>query len=215
MGAIPSSHLPGHGALHDRVTTALDRCIETPAVDFKESAVWAVLEFRIIRTCLAMANLRDGGVVVIGVAERNGAWVLDGIDPTDLKTYDPDTILDAVNRFASPVVEIEVVAALHQGKTFLAVAVAPFKEAPIVCKRDNQRQGAERLERGTVYVRPYDGSVRTTKVLDARHMHELLEIATEYRVAQFIETAKRTGAYAPGGGTVATRRRFDDELGGL
>jgi predicted HTH transcriptional regulator len=68
--AIPTSDMPGHRALHDRVVAALDTCVESQSIDFKESAPWEALQFKIIRTALAMANLRDGGVVVVGVGER-------------------------------------------------------------------------------------------------------------------------------------------------
>ena len=38
--AFPTSDMPGHGALRERVQAALDRAIEAPDVDFKESAPW-------------------------------------------------------------------------------------------------------------------------------------------------------------------------------
>lgn len=40
MGAIPTSDMPGHKKLHDRVNNALDRCRESKGVDFKKSATW-------------------------------------------------------------------------------------------------------------------------------------------------------------------------------
>ena len=49
MGAIPTSDMPGHKRLHERVVTALDRCQESQAVDFKESATWDQLKWRIIK----------------------------------------------------------------------------------------------------------------------------------------------------------------------
>ena len=102
MGAIPTSDMPGHKRPHERVVTALDRCQESQAVDFKESATWDQLKWRIIRTVMAMNNLRDGGVIVIGVAERGGDWELSGVRDSDLATYDVDNIVDVVNKYASP-----------------------------------------------------------------------------------------------------------------
>lgn len=58
--AIPTSNMLGHKELHDRVYNALDRCQESKSVDFKESAPWKNLKWQIIRTALAMGNLRDG-----------------------------------------------------------------------------------------------------------------------------------------------------------
>src|ERR1051325_11611659 len=47
--AIPTSDMPGHRALHDRVVAALDTCVESQSVDFKESATWEALQFKNIR----------------------------------------------------------------------------------------------------------------------------------------------------------------------
>lgn len=55
MGAIPSSEMPGHKRLHARVLSALDRCQEGQAIDFKESAPWESLKWRIAVTALGMA----------------------------------------------------------------------------------------------------------------------------------------------------------------
>ena len=41
------------------------------SVDFKESAPWNDLKWQIIRTALAMGNLRDGGIIVVGASERD------------------------------------------------------------------------------------------------------------------------------------------------
>jgi len=67
--AIPTSDLPGHRGLQERVHAALDTCIESQSVDLKESASWKDLQYKIVRTALAMANLRDGGIIIIGASE--------------------------------------------------------------------------------------------------------------------------------------------------
>ncbi len=79
MGAIPTSDMPGHAKLHERVLNALDRCQESKGVDFKESAPWDNLKWQLIRTAIAMGNLRDGGIIVIGASERGDSWDLTGI----------------------------------------------------------------------------------------------------------------------------------------
>ena len=71
--------MPGHRALHERVTDALDTCVESQAVDFKESAPWDAIKFKLTRTAMAMGNLRDGGLIVIGVSERGTTPNIDSI----------------------------------------------------------------------------------------------------------------------------------------
>jgi len=91
MGSIPSSEAPGLKNLHERATAALDRRTELRDVDFKRSAAWDELRWKIIRTCLAMGNLRDGGLILIGVAETDGKVVLTGISQEHLDSEEVRT----------------------------------------------------------------------------------------------------------------------------
>ncbi len=204
--AIPTSDMPGHRALHDRVVAALDTCVESQSVHFKESAPWEALQFKIIRTALAMANLRDGGVLVVGVGERGEQWDLTGISEEHLVTYDVDDVVDAIHRFASPAIGVTLVIVPHgKDRRFLAMRILEFADSPIVCRRDGAAGSG--LKQGAVYVRP-PGVARTTEVRSAEQMHDLLELAAEKRARRILETAARIGL-AP------TNKPFDDELGGL
>jgi hypothetical protein len=78
MGAFPTSDMPGHTKLHERVYNALGHCQESKSIDFKESAPWNDIKFQIIRTSMAMGNLRDGGIIVVGASERESTWELTG-----------------------------------------------------------------------------------------------------------------------------------------
>jgi predicted HTH transcriptional regulator len=210
MGAIPTSDMPGHTKLHKRVCNALDRCQESTNVDFKASAVWDDLKLNLIRTAMAMANLRDGGIVVIGASESGDVWDLKGIQSEHLATYDVDDIIDSVNRYASPPLELEIVLVTYQNeKRFLAFQVHEFADTPVVCKR-NAPDDNKKLSAGEVYVRPF-GVPRTSKVLSAEEMHELLELAMEKRARKFLEVAHRIGFQPP----ETAVKRFDEELGEL
>jgi hypothetical protein len=46
-------------ALRDRAEAALDRAVETANVDFKESARWSTLKWKIIKTVLGMGEPQD------------------------------------------------------------------------------------------------------------------------------------------------------------
>jgi hypothetical protein len=206
--AIPTSDMPGHRALHARVQAALDTCVESQSVDFKESATMEGLQYKLIRTAMAMANLRDGGVIVIGASERGASWDLTGISEEHLGTYAVDDLVDAINRFASPPIAVELVLVSYRaGPLFLAVNVREFGETPIVCRRDGPP--GSRLKQGLVYVRPA-GVARTSEVRTAGEMHDLLDLAAEKRARRILETARRVGMQAP-----ALDRPFDEELEGL
>jgi predicted HTH transcriptional regulator len=206
--AIPTSDLPGHRGLRDRVFAALDTCVESQSVDFKESAPWPILQHKIIRTVLAMANLRDGGILVIGASESGERWDLTGIAGQHLATYDVDDIVDSIHRFASPSVSVSIVLVpYHNGRNFLTIQAFEFAETPIVCRRDGPPGSG--LKQGAVYVRPA-GVARTTEVRSAEQMHDLLELAAEKRARRILETAQRIGMQAK-----PAKQPFDDELGGL
>lgn len=167
--AIPTSDLPGHRGLQERVYAVLDTCIESQSVDFKESASWHALQHKIIRTTLAMANLRDGGIIVIGASERGDRWELTGISDEDLATYEVDEVIDAIHRFASPSVDVRLVLVPYRdSRIFLTLQVFEFADTPVVCRRDGPPNSG--LKQGAVYIRP-PGVARTSSALggpDAR-----------------------------------------------
>lgn len=195
MSPIPSSQMPGHKQIHERVFLALDRCQELRSVDFKESATWDNLKIRIVKTCFGMGNLRDGGVVIIGVSERGDNWELTGISDEHLLTYNPDDILDLINKYASPPISLDIVIVEHRDKKkYLAIQVSEFPESPFVCKIDGPiKTGAIRhFYAGDFYVRPI-GKPQTVKATNAEQMRELLEVAAEKTARRMLGFSKRVG----------------------
>jgi len=208
MPPFPSSDMPGHRALHERVTTALDTCVESQGVDFKESSAWDAIKFKLIRTAMAMGNLRDGGVIVIGASERGATWDLGGITPEHLGSYDVDETVDGINKYSSPPVSVNVVTVKYRnGNTFLVLEIREFDETPFVCKKDGAAKSD--LRRGMVCIRP-PGVAQTTEVRKAEDMQDLLNLAAEKRARRMIEAAQRIGL-SPG----PSPKPFDEELEGL
>jgi len=210
MGAIPNSDMPGHKKLHERAFDALDRCQESRSVDFKESAPWKSLRWQIVRTSLAMGNLRDGGIIVIGASERGDTWDLTGISDKHLSTYDVDDFMDAINKYASPPMEIELVTVKYRNdKIFLAAQIHEFADSPFVCKK-NGPDNTKKLREGDVFIRPL-GKPRTTRLVSADEMRDLLELAAEKRARRILEVAHRIGLKA----NDTSSKKFDEELEGL
>ncbi len=211
MASIPRTDTPGYRQLHERVENALDRLQEAPDIDFKESASWDALRWKIIKTALAMGNLRDGGILIVGVAERTGQEQRTGISETDLQTYDPDIVADQFGRFISPEIEFTLVQVPYRDNSYLAFEFQEFRELPLVCKR-----GGEGLEAGVVYVRPREGRPRSTKVTDAAQMRELLDLAADKAARRIIERGIRAGLEFPAGARPLTViEQFERELEGL
>lgn len=212
--AFPTSDMPGHDRLRERVDAALGRAVETASVDFKESATWSTLRWKIVKTVLGMGNLRDGGLVIIGVSERRTTWHLDGVSDAHRKTFDADTMSATFDRYVSPAPVVEVV--VHpaaDGKRYLVLDVGEYEEIPFVCKRSGPPRSG--LERGGFYHRPLGGVPRTERVGSAEDMRPILMVAAEKAARRIVEQSERIGAL---GGVVRLPTdddRYDLELGEL
>lgn len=161
-----------------------------------------------MKTILAMGNLRDGGIIVVGVSERGDTWDVGGISGEDFLTYDVDTIIDQANAFVSRHADLAIVAVEHHGKKFLALQVDEFLETPVVCKKNGPADSG--LVEGAVYVRSA-GMARTTRITNASQMHDLLELAAEKRARRILEVGRRVGLVQE----PSASQKFDKELGGL
>ena len=214
MSSIPRTDTPGYRQLHERVGNALDRLQETPDIEFKESASWDTLRWKIVKTALAMGNLRDGGILVVGVSQRAGQAPLTGINEADLETYKPDDIADKFASFISPSIEFTLAQSPYRDKDYLAFEFQEFRELPLVCKRNGPE--GEGLAAGVVYVRPREGRPRSTKVTDAAQMRELLDLAADKAARRIIERGIRAGLEFPAGARPLTViEQFERELEGL
>lgn len=84
-----------------------------------------------------------------------------------------------------------------------------FTDSPFVCKK-NGPDHIKKIRAGDVFVRP-PGKPRTTRVITAEDMQDLLELAAEKRARRILEVAHRIGLKA----TDSNSKKFEDELGGL
>jgi predicted HTH transcriptional regulator len=180
-------------------------------VDFKESAAWNLLREKLVKAVLGMGNLRDGGVVIVGISERNANWEITGISAEDLRTYDVDEMLGYFEPFISPFVEVDIVQVAIEARNFLAIQIHEFQEIPLVCKRNGADPNREGLFEGAVYVRPMGGVPRTSRVMNAQQMHDLLELAAEKRARSMVRRARAIEMAVPN----IDNNAFDRELEGL
>jgi hypothetical protein len=158
---------------------------------------------------MAMANLRDGGIIIVGVSQRGDSWDLAGIAPAHLASYDVDVMINHVNSFATPHVELDIVTVEYvNGNRFLAIQSREFAHTPIVCKK-NGPAGSD-IKEGDVYVRTA-GAVQTTRIMRAADMDDLLTLAAEKRARAILEQGRRVGLVP----STSATERFDRELGDL
>jgi predicted HTH transcriptional regulator len=181
----------------DRIVAALQRPVETRDTEFKESRPFEALRWKLVKACIAMANLRGGGRIIIGVAEQDGWPKLDGMVREHEAGYTQDDLYALVNRYARPFVRLEVRFVEFDRKRFIGIEIREFERSFIFCGNAMpQEAGNSRLLVGDIPARSLD-AIATTKVHDADLVAELIEIAAEKRAADIISTAQRIGLKMP------------------
>ncbi len=207
VGAIPTSDMPGHQHLHNRVCSALDYCQESEWVEFKQSADWDSLKYKLTKTVMGMANQLDGGVIIVGASESGGNWDLSGIREDHLATYNVDDIIAFINKYASPALRPDVVVIKYtNGNQFLAIQVPEFDDIPIVCQLNGPN--GQGIVEGAVYIRSH-GKAETRRITSAADMHDLLVLAAEKRARKMLEQSQRIGM-VPGS---SSENAYKEELG--
>ena len=162
--------------------------MESRAVEYKCSETWDNLKNKIVKACLAMANLRDGGYIVIGVKRKgvHGQLVATGMQPEHLQTWDVDKVQQYVNKYAEPYVHLEIRFLQDDNKQFVVIRVKQFDTVPVLCRKDLPE---ENLHKGDLLVRP-PGTIESRRVQTAEEMRAVLDIAIDIGVQKFLQRAR-------------------------
>lgn len=99
-------------------------------VEFKEAVSDLSARRKVVRAVAAMANLRTGGLVVLGVADKTRE--LKGLAPPELRLWsDRDSARSAVNANLEPAVDLQP----HRVGDCVVLEVRPFSKTPVIVKR--------------------------------------------------------------------------------
>jgi hypothetical protein len=153
---------------------------------------------KVARAVLGMANLRDGGVVAIGVEEVGTSdLVATGLNAAQLATWTFDDVAAGLASYADPSVEFDLSVCRHEREPCIVLEVRPFADMPILCKREYSRADASGrtemvLRRGACYVRTR-ARPETSEIPTAEDMRDLLDFATERRLRAFLAQSVRAG----------------------
>ena len=182
----------------DELEALLEGAEETYALEFKTAMDWSQ---SLIRDILAMANVQDGGRIVIGITDDTHARK--GLSDDHIATYNTETIQDQVAAFADPRVEFRTeVVRDRQGLKFIVIDVRPFETIPVVCRRDGKD-----LNEGDIYYRSRTGRPASARVKRSSDMRDIIEVA----MARSRQRLSRIG-FVP---KPDTGPDYDQELGGL
>jgi hypothetical protein len=167
---------------------------------------------RVVRAVIGTANLRDGGIVTIGVTEVDGKLIAVGVVNDDLRTWSNyDDVASSVGEYTHPSVTFDVEVLAYRGANVVLLHVEEFAEIPILCAKDAQEGNQLILRRGALYVRGRR-RMETAEVPTQDEMREILDLATEKAVRRYIEVTRRTG-FQVGPAGLSDDELYDLELG--
>lgn len=181
-------------------------------LEYKAPMRWdnSLTREKITKSILAMSNVRDGGVVVIGVDEQpRGNFNPVGMSETDVSTFTQDDVASHVAEYADPYVEFSLRRIECQGKEYVLIQVKEFDEVPVICKRD----GTD-LQRGVIYTRTRRMN-ESAPVRSQSEMREIINMAVEKNIRRFYERLQRTGVTVGLPGPPTDTTLFDKQLEGL
>lgn len=144
----------------------------------------------LVKDILGMANT-EGGFIVIGVSERSGGFVWDGLSPEQTKTFDTSRLNRFLQNYTDPPINALLRKIERDGKNFLIIEVPPFPDTPHVCQKDYPKV----LAATTLYVRPDNNE--TAPIRSSADFRTLLEHAVRNRsdtLLMSIRSILKTGA---------------------
>ena len=138
---------------------------------------------------MAMANLQDGGWIVIGKEEQsNRSFKSVGMKQEDIDSFDPDEIKNFVYSKAEPPIKFSFNKVIHEEKKFIVFRINEFESTPIICKKGYGRI----ITNGWIYVRS-KGKPESIPVSNENIMREIVELAIDKGFRDFIEKSIRRG----------------------
>ena len=185
---------------------------ETSGVEFKGPGPWTDRQLRaqVVRAALAMANRRDGGKVIIGVADNGGVLSPIGLNEDDLNTWRYDDIAAGIAAYADPSVSFERQVKEYNGNQYIILEVDEFADIPVLCKRGYQ----DVLRNGACYVRSRR-KPETSAIPTQEDMRDLLELAIDKGVVKYLARAERVGSIVLPSPVPQSTERFEQERGDL
>ena len=178
-------------------------------LEYKSSLPWgdANTKAKITKAAMGMANIPDGGALVLGV-QVDGTPK--GMAQGDFESFDQDLVQEFVNEYADPYVELSITGDhLEEYGDFVVIQVRQFVELPVVCKK----AGAENLRRGAIYTRSRRKH-ETAEVGSQTEMREILDRALDGQIGR-LRACGLLQTPAPYDVTVEHRSKFEAELGDL
>jgi len=167
-------------------------------LEYKGSMVWTSddTKVKIAQAMMAMSNLRNGGVIVVGMKEpQRGVWEPDIMTDEQVASFTQDDIAQWVNDYAVPAVQFTLEPFVLDTNKFIIIKVREFDSFPTICRKPKQLGGREVLKEGAVYYRS-NLKNESAPISSEEDMRELITLAVKRRVARESEYLQELGFVA-------------------
>jgi len=165
-------------------------------LEYKCSMMWTgddTTKVKVAKAMMAMSNLRNGGVIVIGMKEiPGGVWEPDGMSAQQVTSFSHDDIAQGVNDYAVPAVQFTVTPFTSDKNQFVIIQVREFDSVPTVCRKQKSLGGGDALKLGAIYYRS-NRKNESAPISSEEDMRELIGLALNKGVAREIERLRVLG----------------------
>lgn len=145
----------------------LEGSAETPSLEFKGAMEWDYKS--LTRDILAMANVQDGGRIIVGVVDET--FERQGLTEQQIASFKIDIMKDQVSPYADPFVSFEVEFPTDAaGRKYAVISVAPFAELPVICAK-----GGQDVKEGDIYFRSADKRPQSARVASSHDLRDIIE----------------------------------------
>ncbi len=183
-------------------------------IEYKQSTSWSDKEFRakIIKSVLAMSNIRDGGDIIIGMEKQaDDTYISRGMEQDHLDSYTSDHIGRAVAEYADPYARFDLMKEEdNSGKKYVWIRVYEFEETPVICRKP---YGAI-LSGGKLYTRTRRVP-ESAEVPSSAEMREIIAMAADKELKAFLRRSNAAGIQLPGTTTPTDEQDFTDQIHGV
>ena len=147
-------------------------------LEYKQSMSWTDIgtKVKVTKSAMAMANIHDGGYIVIGMTKKGEAYEPEGTQADHADSFRQDDVMQWVNEYADPYVELFVNSVNKEGRCFIVIKVEEFDQLPVVCNKDGHN-----LTRGDVFTRSRR-KYETARVGSQNEMREILTLAVDKEI---------------------------------
>jgi len=167
-------------------------------LEYKSSMVWTsdYTKVKIAQAMMAMSNLRNGGVIVVGMKEiKRGVWKPDTMTNEQVASFTQDDIAQWVNDYAVPAVQFTVGPFSLDTNKFAIIKVREFDSFPTICRKPKPLGGKEGLKKGAIYYRS-NAKNESAPISSDEDMRELIALAVDKGIARGIERLRELGFVA-------------------